>query len=374
MQNKSKTMANIRVKQKVTIREKQASNDRKSLYLDWYDGNGKRTKEYLKLFILENPRNPIERQSNKDVLEKAEFYRVEKEAQAFKGDAEEAKEQKLNKNQHFIEYFEKYVTSYDKKDLRVMRALLGQFKNFAPKNITSKEITESFCNSFKTYLDKTLNGDTPSTYFARFKKMLRQAKRDKLFRDSPAQEIKNTKNDTSLTKAVLTIAEIQLLVNTHCGNPEVKRAFLFCCNTGLRFVDVKALQWKHIKGDVLKLEQAKTKDKASDGGIVEVTLNDTAIKLLGLPADKEALVFKLPSHNSTVDNIKYWAKRAGIDKHLTFHCARHTFGTLLAYYENDIYTISKLLGHTSLKHTTKYVRESNELKLKATNSIPALKL
>lgn len=374
MQSKSKTMANIRVKQKVSVREKQASNNRKSLYLDWYDGNGKRTKEYLGLFILENPKNPFEKQSNKDVLEKAEYYRVQKESQYFKGEAEEAKEQKLNKNQHFVEYFEKYVTSYDKKDLRVMRAVLGQFKNFAPKNITSKEITESFCNSFKAYLDKSLNGDTPSTYFARFKKMLRQAKRDKLFRDSPAQEIKNKKNDTSLTKAVLTIAEIQLLANTHCGNPEVKRAFLFCCNTGLRFVDVKALQWKHIKGDTLKLEQAKTKDKASDGGIVEVTLNDTAIKLLGQPADKETLVFKLPSHNATVDNIEYWVKRAGIDKHITFHCARHSFGTLLGDFGNDIYTISKLLGHNSLKHTTKYVRESKELKIKATNSIPALQL
>jgi integrase/recombinase XerD len=374
VQSKSKTMANIRVKQKVSVREKVATKNRKSLYLDWYDGNGKRTKEYLGLFILENPKNPFEKQSNKDVLEKAEYYRVEKEAQYFKGEAEEAKEQKLNKNQHFIEYFEKYIINYDKKDLRVMRAVLGQFKDFAPKNITAKEITESLCTSFKTYLDKTLNGDTPSTYFARFKKMLRQAKRDKLFRDSPAQEIKNTKNDTSLTKAVLTIDEIQLLANTHCGNSEVKRAFLFCCNTGLRFVDIKALQWNHIKDNVLKIEQAKTKDKASDGGMVEVTLNDTAIKLLGQPADKETLVFNLNSHNSTVDILKYWVKRAGIEKHITFHCARHTFGTLLAYYENDIYTISKLLGHTSLKHTVKYVRESKELKIKATNSIPALEL
>lgn len=365
-------MANIKIKQKVQLRHKKTSESRTSLYLDWFDGAGKRTKEYLGLFLINNPKNPIERQSNKDTLVFAELKRSERESQVFKGEMQEIMELKNVKNTSFISYFESYVNNYDKKDLRVMRAVLGQFKLFAPPHITAKEITEKLCFDFKDHLEKNLNGESPSTYFARFKKMIRQAKRDKLFRENPTEEIRNIKTDSSINKDVLTIEELQALVGAVCGNTEVKRAFLFCCNTGLRFVDVKALQWKNIQNNVMKIEQAKTKDKAKDGGKVEVTLNATAVKLLGTPQDKESFVFKLPSHNATIKNLENWAKRAGVEKHITFHCARHTFGTLLAYYESDILTISKLLGHTSLKHTAKYIRTSNEMKQKAVDSIPDL--
>lgn len=363
-----------KVKQKVKLRQKKTSETRTSLFLDWFDGNGKRVKEYIGLFLVSTPKNPIERQSNKDTLFYAELKRAERENQLFKGEVQEIMEQKAVKNKSFIAYLESYVLEYDKKDLRVMKAVLLHFKNFAPPHITTKEITEKLCTEFKDYLEKNLNGESPSTYFARFKKITRQAKRDKLFRDNPTEDIKNVKTDSSVTKDVLTIEELQLLAKTHCGNEEVKRAFMFCCNSGLRFVDAKALTWKNIQGNILKVEQAKTKDKAKDGGMVEVTLNKTAMTLLGTPKGKEEEVFTLPSHNSTVKSLNHWVNRAGIDKHITFHCARHTFGTLLAYYEGDILTISKLLGHTSLKHTAKYIRTSNEMKEKLTNALPEIEL
>ena len=367
-------MATNQIKHKVQIRHKKTSENRTSLYLDWHDGTGKRKKEYLGLFHITNPQNPIERQENKDTLVFAELKRGERENQYFKGELEEIMEQKTIKNTSFIPHFEKYVNTYTKKDIKVMKAVLKHFKEFAPPYITAKEITESLCNDFKEYLSQNLSGESPSSYFARFKKMIRQVTRDKVLRINPTQDIRNFKTDTSIEKDVLTIEELQLLASAYCGNEEVKRAFLFCCNTGLRFVDVKALKWENINNNLLKIEQSKTKDKATDGGKVEITLNDTAIKILSTSTatDKESVVFKLPSHESTVKSIQHWAKRAGVEKHITFHVARHTFGTLLAYYESDILTISKLLGHTSLKHTSKYVRTSNEMKQKAVNSIPTI--
>ncbi|MES2519307.1 MAG: site-specific integrase [Bacteroidota bacterium] len=364
-------MEKRQTKQRVQIVEKSFNEIKTRLYLMWYQEK-KRFWESTKEFYFTAPKGLFEKQHNKDVKVKVDALRNIRENQLFKGEIEEVMEQRTIKNQDFTTYFEKYVNSYPKKDLRVMRAVLLHFKEFAPQHVTAKEITEKFCFDFKDYLSQKLNGESPSTYFARFKKMIRQAKRDKIFKDNPTEDIKNIKTDVSITKDVLTIEELQILANTHCGNAEVKRAFLFCCNTGLRFVDVKALQWKNIEKNVLKIEQSKTKEKAIDGGIVEVTLNDTAIKILGTPTDKDDLVFKLPSHGSTVKSLDYWAKRGGIEKHITFHCARHTFGTLLAYYESDIITISKLLGHTSLKHTSKYIRTSNEMKQKAVNSIPTI--
>ncbi len=83
-------------------------------------------------------------------------------------------------------------------------------------------------------------------------------------------------------------------------------------------------------------------------------------------------IFYLPSTNGVNKVLKNWAIKAGIEKYLAFHCARHKFGTLLASCETVIYTISNLLGHSSLLHTTKYVRVSEELKKRAVNSIPKL--
>lgn len=366
-------MAKQMVKQRVKLRETLTAENRLSLYLDWSKDN-KRKREYLNLMVYDKAKTSLERHHNKEVYEKAELMRAERERQFFSDEIDDIIEQKKTKNQDFTAYFETYLANYQKKDKRVMQGVFLHFKDFAPKHITAKEITESFCYNFKDYLSTKLNGESPQTYFARFKKMLKQATRDKLFRAFPAQDIKNDKVDESLTKDVLTIEEVQALAVAECGNKDVKRAFLFACNTGLRFVDIKALQWKNITGDVLTIEQSKTKDKAKDGGKVEIVLNPTAKALLGTPANKEEFVFKLPTHNATVKNLEYWAKRASIEKHVTFHVARHTFGTLLAYYQTDIMTISKLLGHTSLKHTAKYVRISNEMKAKAVNAIPTIKL
>lgn len=365
-------MATNQIKQKVQIRQKKTSEIRISLLLDWYDGSNKRTKEYLGLFLIANPKNPIERQSNKDTLVFAELKRAERENQLFKGEVDEILEQKTAKSKGFIPYFENYVLNYSKKDLRVMKAVLAHFKTFAPPHITTKDITEQLCYDFKDYLSNHLKGESPPTYFARFKKMLHQAKRDKIFRTNPAEDVKNFKTDVSIAKDVLTIEELQILLHTHCGNESVKSAFLFCCNTGLRFVDVKALKWENIKDNILKIEQSKTKDKATDGGVVEVTLSKTAISLLGTPKEDQELVYKLPTHGATGKNLNNWLARASIEKHITFHCARHTFGTLLAFYETDLLTLSKLLGHSSIKYSPRYVRTSNEMKQKAVNSSPPL--
>ena len=91
---------------------------------------------------------------------------------------------------------------------------------------------------------------------------------------SPALEIYNKKS-LGLSKDVLTSEEIQILANTYCGNPEVKRAFLFACFTGLRYCDVKEVTWGHINNQNLKIKQAKT------GKPVSINLNTTAQKLIG---------------------------------------------------------------------------------------------
>jgi site-specific recombinase XerD len=86
----------------------------------------------------------------------------------------------------------------------------------------------------------------------------------------------------------------------------------------------------------------------------------------GMPLEN---VFILPTANGANKTLKAWIKRAEINKRITWHNARHSFGTNLCYNDVDVLTASKLLGHTSMKHTQRYVNAAEEMKQTATNKI-----
>lgn len=56
-----------------------------------------------------------------------------------------------------------------------MNALAKKLKEFASEDLLFRELDESFCIEFYKYLSKHLNGKTPQTYFARFKKVITAA-------------------------------------------------------------------------------------------------------------------------------------------------------------------------------------------------------
>ena len=66
--------------------------------------------------------------------------------------------------------------------------------------------------------------------------------------------------------------------------------------------------------------------------------------------------------------------RAGITKPITFHCARHTFAVLQLTLGTEIYTLSKLLGHSELKTTQVYAKIIDEKKREAVNKIPNISI
>ena len=70
--------------------------------------------------------------------------------------------------------------------------------------------------------------------------------------------------------------------------------------------------------------------------------------------------------------LRHWCKRAGIDKHITWHCARHSFAVNILNNGANIKTVAALLGHSGLKHTEKYTRAVDALKQDAINSLSVL--
>lgn len=75
-------------------------------------------------------------------------------------------------------------------------------------------------------------------------------------------------------------------------------------------------------------------------------------------------VFDLPSTMIVNKRLKPWAEAAGISKHFTFHTARHTFATMMLTLGADLYTTSKLLGHTDVRMTQVYAKIVNKKKTK----------
>ena len=135
------------------------------------------------------------------------------------------------------------------------------------------------------------------------------------------------------------------------GVAETQRAFGFACLTGLRISDIKALRWSDIKRNeethTLVIIQKKTK------ALNAVPIGNTALWWMP-PKGNDELVNHLPAKATEDADLKRIAKKVGIEKNISFHCARHTFGILVQTVTGNIETTKKLMGHKSLKSTSIY--------------------
>jgi site-specific recombinase XerD len=352
----------------VKLRKKALANGKLSLYLDLYNGE-ERKYEFLKLYLYKRPKDDLEKQHNKAVTQTAENIRAKRELQA--GAEQNGVAPALKQKVNFFEYMQRYIDRYTKKDIRMIRYTLRYLKEFAATDyLSTKAVTENFCRDFRLWMDDhpNLTGETPYDFFAKFKKVLKQAVRDGIFQANPAQDVPNKKPEIDVRKDILSVEEIQALARAQCSNEQVKRAFLLACNTGLRYSDVKELRWKHYQEGRLRIVQAKTQKP------VIINLNASAQRILGEPGKPDELIFTLPSHTGISKSLRVWKERAGLTKTITFHCARHSFATNLIIFGADVSSASALLGHTSFDHTQKYVRIVEALKQDAVNRLPEIDL
>ena len=344
-----------------------------------------RRKENLSLYLIDKPRTPAERQQNKETLELAMRIRAERE-QEFK---ESMLGYRLKKDRavNFLDYFQAYINSYTKKDIRMVQIALSRFKDFLKEqypiyefSIKPELITKDMIAQFVDYLQSRSVGEGAKSIYQRFKKVVRYAIDHDVMLKDPCKDVSCKVDEQILRKDVLSLEEIQTLINCHYENenPNVRRAFIFCLYSGLRFCDVKDLTYKNIdySNKLLRFEQTKTKSHSVNSGVV-IPLNDGLLSVIGEPpadGNKDALIFNLPSYESCCKSVKRWVKRAGINKHISWHVARHSFAVNILNNGANIKTVASLLGHSGLKHTEKYTRAVDKLKEEAINSLPELKL
>lgn len=272
-------------------------------------------------------------------------------------------EEKVDDNMDFLVYAEDWIEEKrEVADIRIYRAVLSKLREFSGPTLYCYEIDEPFLEKFFNFLNRSLNGITPHNYMKKLKMIIKAAKKEKHFYEDPTENLR-LKKGKSAEKNFLTLDEIRLLYQTPCSNNQVKRAALFACNTGLRFCDIKLVKWGNINDRTLNITQAKTKVPVS------ILLNENALNLLGKRLNNDELIFPLGSHTGVSKAIKNWVQNAGINKAITFHCFRVSFATNLLNTGCDVATASKLLGHTSLMNTDRYLRISEMQKQTATEKL-----
>lgn len=342
-------------------------------------------KESLSLYLLASPRTPIQRQQNKETLELAKKIRFEREQEFL--DNREGYRLKKEKVINLLDYYQSYISNYSKKDIRMIQIALNRFYDFLAEYhpllkdlIRPDAITHEMMVKFAEYLQTRSVGEGAKSILQRFKKVVRSAVDQGIMAKDPCKGVVCVVDDQVLKKDVLSQEEIKKLMDTHYQfeKENVRNAFIFCLYTGMRFCDVKDLRYSNIDyaNKLLRFEQDKTKGHSARSWVT-IPLNDGLIRLVGRPKEgetKESLVFNLPSYESCCKSVKRWVKRAGIDKHISWHCARHSFAVNILNNGANIKTDASLLGHSGLKHTEKYTRAVDKLKEDAINSLPALNL
>lgn len=380
-----------KAKEPVTLRIREGRTGNKSLYLDIYQ-DGVRSYEYLKMYLIPEKRGDEEAKLiNKNTLAAANAIKAQRIKELTSGKAGiRVKRDKVLLLDWVDQKREEYVKNAEASGRRAGTAFgFGTLKTHLEKFISENckgpvylsSIDKDFCLKFVDYLNTAKNlrikedreprplaNNTRKRLFAQFEAIINKAVKSELMDSNPIEKMERAdKPKTIMTeRSFLTSEELRTLQDHPTGPENVRKAFLFSCFCGLRWSDVKSLTWDNVRKDGDNWLIAKRTIKT--GEWVFNPLNEGAKSFL--PSEEESangLVFELPTASAANADLKRWAKAAGIEKKVTFHTARHTFATLMLTLGADLYTTSKLLGHSNIATTQIYAKIVDEKKAKAVN-------
>tara|TARA_R110000744_G_scaffold162948_2_gene279610 strand:+ start:238 stop:1452 length:1215 start_codon:yes stop_codon:yes gene_type:complete len=237
-------------------------------------------------------------------------------------------------------------------------------KKYKKNDIPVQDVDHKFITGLEYYLKTTRNCAHNSTikYITNFKKIIRIAHANDWIDKDPfvhwKGKLKIVEREFLTEGEIQKIIELELLMERL---EQVRDIFIFCCFTGLAYVDVKKLNKSDIVLGADGEEWVKTKRSKTDtrSNIPILPIAKTIIEKYKdneLLKEKD-LVLPVLSNQKMNAYIKEIATLAGIAKNLTFHLARHTFATTVTLTNGvPIESVSKMLGHTNLRTTQHYAK------------------
>ena len=364
---------NSKSKEPVRIRFKKLANGSVSVYLA-INVNGRRTYDYLKLYLVPETDQTAKLQ-NRQTMEAVYAIKAQRILQITNGAAGIKKD--LRNKMRLVDWLKIYqdrqVNKGKRGAKRWVRTMIFVIEGYdGGKDATLADIDLQWLtdfmiylmNDYVTYKKTKLTNGTVDNYLRCLKAAFNVAVEEGIMPTNPMLALDRSHlKGTTYEREFLSVEEVKKLIDTPCRRTDIKGAFLFSCFCGLRISDVRSLQWKHVVtagGKMyLKITQFKTRRPLS------IPLSRQALRWMPERggAVEDEYIFPPLSKNMTV--LDDWAKEAGINKHITFHVSRHTFATMELTMGADIYTTSKLLGHTSVATTQIYAKVINSKKEEA---------
>jgi Site-specific recombinase XerD len=237
-------------------------------------------------------------------------------------------------------------------------------KQYGDMDIDIQRIDHAFIEGYEFFLrtDKSCSPISAAKYMKHFRKIVKLCLAHRWITADPFVFYKNTAKPKE--KGFLTQDELNRIMAKQYVTSRlvhVRDIFIFSCYTGLSYADVKKLKKSVIaKGVDGKLWILSSREKTET--ITNIPLLPQAKEIIDRYADYPPCVSKglaLPvlSNQKMNSYLKEIADLSGITKTLTFHMARHTFATTITLSNNvPIETVSKMLGHTSIKTTQHYAK------------------
>lgn len=227
-----------------------------------------------------------------------------------------------------------------------------------------KDIDPDFVDKYETYfrVDRGCNNNTTVKYVRNFAKIIRHAIRNEWIQTNPLKNL-NLKIE-EVDKPFLNQDEINAIHSKQIDIEriaQVRDIFLFCCYTGVAYVDAHALTPDHIEYGPdgtrwIKIRRSKT------GKPAHIPLLPFPLEIIeryknNPVCERKGVILPVLSNQKMNAYLKEVADLCGIKKNLTTHCARHTFATTVTLANNvSMESVSKMLGHSDMRITKQYAR------------------
>ena len=360
---------NMQYCKSVTLRMRDRRNGTKSLFLDFWPGyRNPETMELIRrrslgMYIYANPISTQQKKYNETILAKAEAIRCKVFIEVINEKYDLFNQDRLKED--FLAYFKNIVN----RNFAKCDAAYKHFSRFCHNKCTFEMLDTVFCNKYKEYLldtkvsargkvmvNKPISRNTASAYWNIFKQVLTKAYRERRLVDNIASLLDNIPC-TIPVKQSLSLEEVRKLYNSECSVPVVRKAAIFSCLSGLRISDILNLKWENIQtyadgGHYLDFKCVKTQRQT------QVPIGDDAYELIQ-PQTTDKYIFSGFNRTMTYRVMQDWIKECGINKHITFHCFRHTYASLQLELGTDIYTVQHLLNHKNVSTTQIYASHAD---------------
>ena len=331
------------------------------------DKNGKkkpkRKRKSLELSYPVNCTNPFDRKQKKEAIRLADLKVLKLETEFHSEKAGLGKSYMSETN--FFEFFENHLnnTKMTMNNRNGYENVISKLIAYRGRYTLINQVDYEYCKGFGQFLvngtkkdGNPLSSSTIDSYYKKLTIICKELVSQGILRKNPAIAVKLPKV-THKRKEVLSKEEIKLLMDVDCKIKVLKQYFIFSIFTGIDNATCQELRWKNyvVEDGIHKLKFTRTKTNHSYG----FPLSENAVDWINKfdrKSDDDKIFIGLTYGGHQNNMLLFWLKDVGIKKHITPHCARHTFAYHYYKKTKDLFTVMNIMAHKDVSTTQRYLR------------------